>query len=272
MDELLYYQIALENLNSAFFIADDEGGLLFVSPNIDRIFGFSAVEAMELASVDALLGGKLIDSPRLDEKGEVLNIEVCIVDKHGKGHVLLASVKRIAMGRGRRLYSFHDKSDHKNEVDALKKLNEELEFHVEEKTNELQRKNIALTEVLNQLEIEKQNLANKVHVNVQKLLLPVIEKLMEKASSIDSRYLMMIKQNLENLTSSIGVKLSSSAHNLTMKEIELCTLIKGGFSVKEIAAMHNLSERTVESHRYSIRRKLGLSSSKINLASYLNQL
>ncbi|MEE4243036.1 MAG: LuxR C-terminal-related transcriptional regulator [Desulfopila sp.] len=157
-------------------------------------------------------------------------------------------------------------------ADKLRHTKEELEVQIEERTSELQRKNIALTEVLSLLEIEKQNLAQKVEVNVQRVLLPVIEKLIEKSSTIDGRYLVLLKQNLEQLTSSIGLKLSDMQYNLTPKEFELCTLIKSGFSVKEIAAMHNLSERTVETHRLNIRRKLGLTSVKTNLAAYLSQM
>jgi DNA-binding CsgD family transcriptional regulator len=150
--------------------------------------------------------------------------------------------------------------------------NRELELRIDELTAELERKNIALKEVFSQLEIEKENLTNRIEVNVQKLLLPVIEKLINKSSSLDSRYLVMIKQNLEQLTSSAGIRLSSLEYNLTPKEIELCALIRGGFSIKEIAAMHNLSERTVETHRFKIRKKLGISSTSVNLSSYLASL
>lgn len=146
----------------------------------------------------------------------------------------------------------------------------ELKQKIEELNEELQRKNIALKEVFQQLELEKQDLTEKIDVNVQLILLPVIEKLIEKASSLDSRYLMMIKQNLEQLASPVGKKISSLEYNLTPKEIELCPLIKGGFSIKEIAAMHNISERTVETHRRNIRKKLGLTSAKTNLTSYLS--
>jgi DNA-binding CsgD family transcriptional regulator len=155
---------------------------------------------------------------------------------------------------------------------TLANKNRELELQVKKITAELERKNIALKEVFSQLEIEKENLTNRIEVNVQKLLLPVIEKLINRSSSLDSRYLVMIKQNLEQLTSSAGVRLSSLEYNLTPKEIELCALIKGGFSIKEIAAMHNLSERTVETHRFNIRKKLGISSTPVNLSSYLASL
>jgi DNA-binding CsgD family transcriptional regulator len=148
----------------------------------------------------------------------------------------------------------------------------ELELRVKEINAELERKNIALSEVFSQLEIEKQNLTSRIEVNVQRLLLPVIEKLIDKSTSLDSRYLMLIKQNLEQITSSVGIRLSSLEYNLTPKEIELCALIKGGFSIKEIAAMHNLSERTVETHRFNIRKKLGISSTPVNLSSYLSSL
>lgn len=167
---------------------------------------------------------------------------------------------------------YSDISAFKQNEGDLRKLNEELEMRVDERTAELQRKNIALAEVMNQLEVERSNLARKIDVNTQKLLLPVLERLIEKSSALDSRYLTMIKQNLQTLTSSFGFKLSSVKYQLTPKEIELCTLIKGGFTIKEIATMQNLSERTVETHRFNIRKKLGISSTKINLASFLSEL
>lgn len=164
------------------------------------------------------------------------------------------------------------KAKTKKQERAARETIQELELRIKEITAELERKNIALSEVFKQLEIEKQNLTSRIEVNVQRLLLPVIEKLIEKSSSLDSRYLMLIKQNLEQITSSAGIRLSSLEYNLTPKEIELCALIKGGFSIKEIAAMHNLSERTVETHRFNIRKKLGISSTPVNLSSYLSSL
>lgn len=64
----------------------------------------------------------------------------------------------------------------------------------------------------------------------------------------------------ENLTdvlfqvrsASIGKK---NAYDLTNRELEVLSLLASGYCNKEIANKHNLSVRTVETHRLSIRRK-----------------
>lgn len=170
------------------------------------------------------------------------------------------------------LMTYSDISPYRQNEGDLKKINEELELHIAQITVELQRKDIALAEVMNQLDVERVNLVRKIDVNTQKLMLPILERLIEKSSSLDSRYLTVLKQNLNALTSSFGMRLASVEYRLTPKEIELCTLIRGGFTIKEIASMQNLSERTVETHRFNIRKKLGLSSTKTNLATFLVEL
>ena len=149
---------------------------------------------------------------------------------------------------------------------------EELLATYENCASELEKCRIALAEVVELKEDKKTDLVRNVDSNVQNLLLPIVKRLIEKSSSIDARYLEMLEQNLMNLTSPAGITLSSATYRLTPKEIELCNLIKNGFTVKEIAEMQKLSERTIETHRLNIRKKLGISSRKINLASYLYHL
>jgi PAS domain S-box-containing protein len=207
--------------------------------------------------------------------GTSYSVDAQMLRKDGTPWVMHSrgAVKRDNTGRATRFIGIQqDITTQKSSKIELQRLNEELEVRIEERTNELQKKNIALTEILNRFETEKQNVAGMVDINVHKLLLPTLNKLIEKSSSFDRRYLVLIKQNLEELTNSFGSKLTSLKYQLTPKETDLCILIKGGFSIKEISTMQNLSVRTVESHRLNIRRKLGITSKKINLATYLTQL
>lgn len=59
---------------------------------------------------------------------------------------------------------------------------------------------------------------------------------------------------------------------LTGKELRVADLIRMDASSKEIAAVMNISPRTVEAHRENIRKKLGLANVKINLQSYLKTI
>jgi len=77
--------------------------------------------------------------------------------------------------------------------------------------------------------------------------------------------------NVNELTSSLGRKLTADILKLTPKEIEICNMIGGGLASKEIADFLSVSYQTVEKHRKDIRKKLGISNKKINLATYLQK-
>jgi DNA-binding NarL/FixJ family response regulator len=55
---------------------------------------------------------------------------------------------------------------------------------------------------------------------------------------------------------------------LTKQEIKMCQLARLGLKTTEMARLLCLSERSIESHRYSLRKKLGLSSEQ-NLTEFL---
>lgn len=52
--------------------------------------------------------------------------------------------------------------------------------------------------------------------------------------------------------------LKNNIHSLSTREREIIDLVKKGYSSKEMAALLNLSIKTVEVHRYNILRKLNL--------------
>ena len=59
---------------------------------------------------------------------------------------------------------------------------------------------------------------------------------------------------------------------LSDRELEVCNMIKQGFSSKQIADMLHTSTQTVLKQRKMIRRKLRISGKKINLSSYLKSV
>jgi len=58
---------------------------------------------------------------------------------------------------------------------------------------------------------------------------------------------------------------------LSPREIEICSMIKGGSSSKEIADLLHITLKTIERHRFNIRKKLKIAHD-INLTSYLQSV
>jgi DNA-binding CsgD family transcriptional regulator len=107
---------------------------------------------------------------------------------------------------------------------------------------------------------------------VEHLLLPLVKKMEEHGSNLEKEYLQLLEDNIAQLTSSFGTKISRLHQRLTPRENEICNMIRTGLSSKEIGKMLNLSYRSVETYRNHIRKKLGITNKKINLTSYLSGL
>ncbi len=132
----------------------------------------------------------------------------------------------------------------------------------------LRAKDIALKEILNQLEIEKKALREQIHKNIEKLLLPIIKKLKKKASTIEEGYLELLESSLKELTGTFG-GMAAGFKELTPKEIEIANMIRNGLTTKEISKLLKVSALTVSTHRTNIRKKLKITGQNVNLTSFL---
>lgn len=133
-------------------------------------------------------------------------------------------------------------------------------------------KNLALKEILAQIEIEKRGIREDVFLNVQEVLIPILKKMRRKGTALDKKYIDVIENNLLDLTSSFGRNVSEKKLMLSPREVEIANLIKQGVSGKQISAMLNISFKTVETHRNKIRNKLGILNKEVNLTTYLQTL
>ncbi len=154
----------------------------------------------------------------------------------------------------------------KEDITERKKTEEILQ----QQKNSLEQKNIAISEVLGQIELEKKQIKENLISSAELLLLPIIQKLMVKEDS--RNYAQLLESNLQELASSFGVNLNKKNSKLTAREIEICNMIKHGLTSKEIARISNSSLRTTEKHRSNIRKKFCIVNKKTSLSSYLKIL
>lgn len=136
----------------------------------------------------------------------------------------------------------------------------------------LQRKNIALSQILDRIQEEKSEIGRQIMTNVERVIMPMIDTLDQGLSKRQQKYTAMIRENLEEITSPFIDKLSRDFASLTPTEIRICRLIKRGMICKEIATLEQMSPGTVRVHRFKIRKKLGLTNKKINLLTFLQSI
>ena len=133
----------------------------------------------------------------------------------------------------------------------------------------LQEANIALRTLLSRIEQEKQEIYGDIKMNIEKILMPILHALSLQLTPAQLKYIEMLRNSLEEITSPFINRLSLSFHSLTPTEVAICSMIRNGMRTKEIAAMRNISESTVNRHREKIRRKLKLTNQDTNLATFL---
>lgn len=133
--------------------------------------------------------------------------------------------------------------------------------------------NTALRVLLRQRDEDKLRLEETVYNNVDRLVLPYIEKLLQGRLSEKHRTLVEIADNnLRDIVSPFLRTLSSLGLLLTPQETEVANLVRNGRTSKEIADILNLSVSGVDFHRKRLRQKLGLANTPKNLRSYLMTL
>lgn len=136
---------------------------------------------------------------------------------------------------------------------------------------ELLQKNIAMRELFTQVEEEKTRFKRHVADNIDHVLLPTINKLINDDNSVNEVQFGALKSDLRNLASVTG-GLSKIYAKLTPREIEICSLIKNGAASKDISRVLNISLQTVNKHREKIRRKLVINKRDTHLAAFLQAL
>jgi len=149
---------------------------------------------------------------------------------------------------------------------ALRKREKELRAQ----SHHLEEVNTALRVLLKQREEDKKELGEVVLKNVQELVGPYLQRVINGRLNTQQRTLLRILEtNLNNIVSPFVDKLTSGLIHLTPVEIRVASLVKEGKTNKEIAEVLLVSKNTILFHRHNIRSKLGIKNKKINLRAHL---
>ncbi|MCK5126970.1 MAG: PAS domain S-box protein [candidate division Zixibacteria bacterium] len=264
----------------SIFIKDIHFRYTFINPAMERTLGlpaseligktpeelFGKEEAKIIASVDRpVFKGKIVNAKRTLKINGIERVfhtvQTPVLDSDGNVKAICGIVR--------------DVTDLKRTEEALRESEEKLRSYNEELRVErqaLHQKNIALQEVLSQIESGKEQLASQIKSNIDRVVMPIIKGLADKSSNETLGYITLLESSLKDVTSPFISHLESDYSCLTSRQIEICNMVRSGMSCKEISTSLNISVQTVLKQRTLIRKNLGISNKKINLASYLQSM
>lgn len=144
---------------------------------------------------------------------------------------------------------------------------------LQQQTKKLNKLNDALQVLIEHREMEIRDMETNIMETVDKLVMPFLRNLEQTQLGPDQQtYLEISLDNLQRITSPFAKKLTTWKTRLSPMEIQVADFIRLGKTSKEIAAALKVSEDTVSFHRKNIRKKLGLTHTRIHLTSFLQSL
>ncbi|MGD0660120.1 MAG: PAS domain S-box protein [Syntrophorhabdales bacterium] len=246
---------------------NDENRIVDVNPAWERATGYQRHEAIGFSAVELgiLTDPRLLEecARRVREEGRFRDVEFTYRKKNGDSGIALASGEIVELDDKRYMLSVSlDITDRKRTEESLKSNAQKLE-----------RANIALNVLLERRDAETKALESRIVTNVKELIFPYVEKLRSTPlSDVQAAFLDVVHSNLESITSPFAQKMATAYSTLTPTEIKVADLVKNGKSSKEIARLLNVSMGTIDTHRNSIRKKLGIGNRRLNLQAYLLSL
>lgn len=121
---------------------------------------------------------------------------------------------------------------------------------------QLEQKNAALSELLGRIELEKRHISNRLKTDIETRLLPILGQLENTDHNETQELAKKAKRELKRVFGSHGPE--DPRLRLSAREYQIAELVSAGMTSKEIAKGLSISLATVERHRHTIRKKLGM--------------
>lgn len=245
----------------ALCLSTQEGQLLEWNDSLAELMGYSDQEMAKLNTWQFYYNPEtrmgVIEAFR--KEGGVTGFDVIMRRKDGrKIHTSLTVTTFMLDGEKVLLSVIEDVTEQKRQTAQLEQANLALE-----------RKNIALQELMATIRRQRSSLGDTILSNTEQVVMPMLDSLKSAVPLEQRRLVQQIQQSIREITSPFIEPSSKVRLNLTPTETRISVLIRRGLTAKEIAQLEHLSVYTVNAHRRNIRKKLGIRNSKTNLASYL---
>lgn len=266
------YRNLVQSMNEGLVMQDDNYIITYVNDKFCEMLGYDHEECIGTPLIDFIEKTEqkiFFDQMAKRKRGEHTQYELTWNKKDGGKVPTIVSPQCIFDDKGSFKGSFGvltDISIRKQVERVLREREKELEM----KTKYLEELNSALKVLLKRREDDKEELEQNVVANVRELVAPYIRQLKQSRLEDRQRSLVLIlESNLKEIVSPFLSRVSMNLLNLTPTETQVANFVKQGKTTKEIADMLGLSPRTIESHRESIRKKLGIKNKKSNLRTHL---
>ena len=249
--------------------------IVYVNPAFTEMTGYSADEV--IGKSPRLLHGPETERQVLDDVREKLSNngifsgKTVNYRKDGSRFIIEWHIEPVVIREhpGRYFMAIqHDVTERERLYQKVTESERQLRQHA----SDIEAKNHALHELLQQIEVEKQTIREEVTANIEAALLPALRRLKRKVNATESEYITMLENNLRDLNASFGRKLTGKSFGLSPREVEIAHMIRQGLGTKAIALALNISARTVDTHRSKIRQKFDIQQADVNLCAYLQSL
>jgi PAS domain S-box-containing protein len=283
--------------------ASGEGVHVFANRSASELTGYSVAELLKRRYRDLVHPNEFKRVSRRCKRREkdipaISYYETILIKKDGvKLPIEVTDSKTLWQGQSALLIVFRDISLRKRFEAALGESHNELENRVNERTNELmeaaekleenQREllrhkqdlekvndelvqtNVALSVLTRNIDRKRDEVEKKIAQTIGSKIIPLLEEIRyDKIPEKTHAKLDVLSAYLNDLTSE-ATRGRDVIISLSPSELRVAMMIKNGFTSREISRLLNISHHTVKTHRKSIRKKLNIINTEINLASYL---
>jgi PAS domain S-box-containing protein len=299
------FRALAENAYDGIMIVAENGSIVYVNNRLSEITGYRVNELCRLRLADICHPAEVQKATqwhRLRLEGQPVPPRDQTIFRKKDGVAFLVEVtdsKTVWLDKPAVLKIMRDITLRTRIEETLGKVHNELERRVKEQTKkllaageELERKqkellrhrkdlekasqelvqtNTALSVLARNIDKKRDAVEKKIARTISARIMPLVEELQaDKIPESSRAKLEVLSVFLKNLTPDTAKGLEIIVSFSTM-ELRVATMIKNNFSSNQISRLLHLSLHTVKTHRRSIRKKLNINNSKINLTSYLKQ-